>query len=64
MTIPERHVEIVRASTTSKQMGGAMKLLHAGGRVHDLLAITGLAPVIPSFATEADAIRSFSIARM
>jgi len=53
--------EIVRAYTTASQMGGALKLLHVGGRVHDLLTVAKLRPVIDMFDDEAAAIASFDV---
>jgi len=51
--------EIVRGYTTATRLGGVLKLLHARGRVHDLLAVTRLTTVFEIFETEAEALASF-----
>ncbi|MGB7220738.1 MAG: STAS domain-containing protein [Vicinamibacterales bacterium] len=52
--------EIVRGYTTAMRLGGALKLLHARGRVHDLLAVTRLTTVFEIFESESDALASFT----
>ena len=51
--------EIVRGYTTATRLGGALKLLHARGRVHDLLAVTRLTTVFEIFDSESEALASF-----
>ena len=53
--------EIIHAYTTVTRNGGSLKLLHVGGRVHDLLALTKLLSVFEHFDAEADAVASFGI---
>ena len=53
--------EIVRAYTTVRRQGGALKLLHLTARVHELLAMTKLLAVFDCFETEAQAVESFRI---
>ena len=50
---------MVRAFVTLSRSGGAMKLMGATGRVHDVLEVTRLLNSIPNFGTEADALQSF-----
>lgn len=50
---------LVAAFTTTTNMGGQMKLLHLGKRVHHLLSITKLLTVFEAFDDERQAISSF-----
>jgi len=56
--------EIVRTYTTIGRQGGHLKLLNLTKRITDLLSITKLLTVFETFDNEADAIRSFSSARV
>jgi anti-sigma B factor antagonist len=56
--------EIVRAYTTVSRQGGSLKLLNLTKRITDLLSITKLLTVFETFDTEADAVRSFSTAKV
>jgi anti-sigma B factor antagonist len=56
--------EIVRAYTTVSRQGGSLKLLNLTKRITDLLSITKLLTVFETFDVEADAVRSFSTARV
>jgi len=56
--------EIVRTYTTISRQGGQLKLLSLTKRITDLLSITKLLTVFETFDNEADAIRSFSSARV
>ena len=56
--------EIVRTYTTISRQGGSMKLLNLTKRITDLLSITKLLTVFETFDSEADAIRSFSSAKV
>ena len=56
--------EIVRTYTTISRQGGSLKLLNLTKRITDLLAITKLLTVFDTYDTEADAVRSFSSARV
>ena len=49
---------ILRAHATVTRRGGALKLLHVQGHVHELLELTRLLSVIQAFDTEADAFAS------
>ncbi len=51
--------EIVCGYTTATRLGGVMKLLHARGRVRDLLAVTRLTTVFELFDSEPEAVASF-----
>jgi anti-sigma B factor antagonist len=51
--------ELVRSSTTAMQMGGALKLLHAGERVCRLLTVAKLLSSFEVFDDEAQAVASF-----
>ena len=55
--------EIVRAYTSVTRKGGALKLLNVTARVHELLVITKLLSVFDLFDAEAEAVKSFGIAR-
>lgn len=50
---------MVRAFVTLTRNGGALKLLGASGRVHDVLEVTRLLASIPHFQNEAEALESF-----
>ena len=56
--------EIVRTYTTISRQGGSMKLLNLTKRITDLLSITKLLTVFETYDNEADAVRSFSSARV
>src|SRR5215217_4147833 len=56
--------EIVRTFTTVSRQGGSLKLLNLTKRIEDLLSITKLLTVFETFDTEAEAIRSFSAAKV
>ena len=55
--------EVVRTYTTVKRQGGNMRLLHLTKRIEDLLSITKLLTVFESYDNEADAVRSFTVAK-
>jgi len=50
---------IVRTFVTLERAGGALRLLHADGRVKEVLAVTRLLAAIPSFDDENKALASF-----
>lgn len=50
---------MVRAFVSLTRGGGALKLLSATGRVHDVLEVTRLLASIPHFTTEEEAVKSF-----
>lgn len=50
---------LVRAFVSLRQSGGSLKLLGAGGRVLEVLAMTRLLDAIPNFDDEAAALASF-----
>jgi anti-sigma B factor antagonist len=52
--------ELVGSYATITNLGGQIKLLHAQGKVKDLLAVTKLYTVFISFDSEPEALRSFS----
>ena len=56
--------EVVRTYTTVSRQGGSLKLLNLTKRISDLLSITKLLTVFDTFDSEADAVRSFSSARV
>jgi anti-sigma B factor antagonist len=56
--------EIVRTYTTVSRQGGSLKLLNLTKRITDLLAITKLLTVFETFDAEADAVKSFSAAKV
>ena len=56
--------EIVRAYTSVTRQGGALKLLDVTARVHELLVITRLLSVFDLFDAEAEALKSFGVARI
>ena len=51
--------ELVGSYATVTNQGGQIKLLHAEGKVKDLLAVTKLYTVFVTFDDEAEAVRSF-----
>ena len=55
--------ELVRTYTTVSRQGGQLKLLSLTKRITDLLAITKLLTVFETYDSEADAVRSFSVAK-
>jgi anti-sigma B factor antagonist len=52
--------ELVSGYTTVASNGGELKLLNLNKRIEDLLQITKLYTVLPTFEDEAEAIRSYS----
>ena len=54
--------ELVQAYATTKNRGGALKLLSVTKRLKDLLVVTKLLTVFDTFDTEADALASFGSA--
>lgn len=54
--------ELVGAYTTATNQGGAVKLLHLQGKLKDLLQITKLHTVFPTFENEQEAVKSFAAA--
>jgi anti-sigma B factor antagonist len=55
--------EIIRAYTSVTRKSGTLKLLHVPSRVLELLVITKLLSVFDLFDAEADAVKSFGVAR-
>ena len=55
--------EIIRAYTSATRDGGTLKLLNVPARVHELLMITKLLSVFDLFDGEAEALKSFGVAR-
>ena len=55
--------EVVRAYTSATRKGGTLKLLNVTPRVHELLIITKLLSVFDLFEAEAEAVKSFGVAR-
>lgn len=51
--------ELVGAYTTATNQGGAVKLLHLQGKMKDLMQITKLHTIFPSFDDEQAAVASF-----
>lgn len=51
--------ELVGAYTTAANQGGAVKLLHLQGKMKDLLQITKLETIFPTFDDEQQAVSSF-----
>ena len=51
--------ELVQAYATTKNRGGALKLLNVTKRLKDLLVVTKLLTVFDTFDTEATAVASF-----
>jgi anti-sigma B factor antagonist len=56
--------EIVRSYTSATRKGGTLKLLSVSPRIHELLVVTKLLTVFDLFDDEAEAIRSFGVARV
>jgi len=54
--------ELVQAYATTKNRGGALKLLNVTKRLKDLLVVTKLLTVFDTFDTEATALASFGSA--
>lgn len=54
--------ELVQAYATTKNRGGALKLLNVTKRLEDLLVVTKLLTVFDTFDAEADALASFGSA--
>jgi len=55
--------EIVRSYTSATRKGGTLKLLRVPPRVHELLVVTKLLSVFDLFDEEAEAVKSFGVAR-
>ena len=55
---------IVQSYATVKNQGGALKLLNPTKRLHDLLSVTKLLLVFETFDSEAEAVTSFSPAKV
>jgi anti-sigma B factor antagonist len=51
--------ELVGAYTTATNQGGAVKLLHLQGKMRDLMQITKLFTIFPTFDNEQQAVSSF-----
>ncbi len=51
--------ELVGAYTTATNQGGAVKLLHMQGKMKDLMQVTKLHTIFPSFEDEQKAVESF-----
>ena len=54
--------ELVQAYATTKNRGGALKLLHVTKRLRDLLVVTKLLTVFDTYDNEAAAVASFGSA--
>jgi anti-sigma B factor antagonist len=54
--------ELVGAYTTATNQGGAVKLLHLQSKMKDLMQITKLHTIFPSYEDEQDALKSFTTA--
>lgn len=54
--------ELVGAYTTATNQGGAVKLLHLQGKMKDLMQITKLHTIFPTFDDEQAAVQSFGTA--
>ena len=52
--------ELVGAYTTATNQGGAVKLLHMQGKLHDLMQVTKLYTIFASFEDEKKAVESFA----
>jgi anti-sigma B factor antagonist len=52
--------ELVQAYATTKNRGGALKLLSVTKRLRDLLVVTKLLTVFDTYDTESEALASFS----
>lgn len=55
--------QIIHAYTSATRKGGTLKLLKVTPRVHELLVITKLLSVFDLFDDEAEALKSFGVAR-
>jgi anti-sigma B factor antagonist len=55
--------ELVQAYATTKNRGGALKLLNVTKRLRDLLVVTKLLTVFDTFENEAEALGSFGAAK-
>lgn len=55
--------EIIRTYTSVTRKGGTLKLLNVPAHVHELLMITRLLSVFDLFDAEAEALKSFGVAR-
>jgi anti-sigma B factor antagonist len=55
--------EIICAYTSATRKGGTLKLLNVTTRIHELLIITKLLSVFDLFDAEAEAVKSFGVAR-
>jgi anti-sigma B factor antagonist len=55
--------EIIRAYTGATRKGGSVKLLNVTGSIHQLLMITRLLTIFDLFDDEAEAVKSFGVAR-
>jgi len=53
--------ELVQAYATTKNRGGALKLVNVTGRLHGLLVVTKLLTVFDTFDDEASALASFAV---
>ena len=51
--------ELVGAYTTAMNQGGSVKLLHLQGKMRDLMQITKLHTILPTFDNEQAAVSSF-----
>src|SRR5690242_7758588 len=51
--------ELVGSYATITNLGGQIKLLHAQGKVTDMLTVTKLYTIFASYTDEAEALRSF-----
>lgn len=51
--------ELVGAYTTATNQGGSVKLLHMQGKMKDLMQVTKLYTIFPSFEDEQKALESF-----
>ncbi|HUI56766.1 MAG TPA: STAS domain-containing protein [Bryobacteraceae bacterium] len=54
--------ELVGSYATVSNIGGEIKLLNTQSKVHDLLQVTKLYTVFPSFSDETEAVQSFGAA--
>lgn len=54
--------ELVGVYTTAANQGGSVKLLHLQGKMKDLMQVTKLHTIFPSFENEQEAIASFGAA--
>ena len=52
--------QLVQAYATTKNKGGALKLINLGKKLNDLLVVTKLVTVFDCYDSEAEAIKSFS----